>query len=168
MQIRETIRWAIFAGEEKDYVKLTTRVLLALIIGAAILLLTNGRLIANIGVSTDKMLFWKTGGTIQSGDYVTFMLDHPLLSRPVKVVKQVKCTPGQHLKVDMEAAYCDGVYLGPKKKKTLTGKDMPLFIYNGRIPDGMYFLMNEHKDSFDSRYYGLVEGSKLTRLKVLF
>jgi len=34
---------------------------------------------------------------------------------------------------------------------------MSRFVYNGAIPDGMYFMMGSHKDSYDSRYYGLVD-----------
>lgn len=168
MTVKDAVRWFLFAGHEPDKRKLAAMLILALAVGLVPVITLSGRLYLNIGISTSKKLFWASPGPIKKGDYVSFMLDHPLLKHPYKVVKQVRCVPGDHLYVDDKAAYCNGKFLGLKKKKTLKGEDMPKYRYDGVIPPGKYFVMNEHKDSFDSRYYGLVDEKKLLRMKVLF
>ena len=142
--------------------------LLGIGVGVIVVLMLQGRLYANTGISLDKRLFWLSPGPIGPKDYVTFVLDHPLLPHSARVVKQVRCVPGQWLRVDDEAAWCDGKRLGPKKRFTRDGRPMPVFRYDGRIPAHKYFVMNPHKDSFDSRYYGLRDEHELKRLKVLF
>lgn len=143
-------------------------VTLGLILGLLIVKALEGNLYPNIGVSTSQYMFWKDPGPIHQGDFVAFTLEHPLLEHPVKVVKQVRCDSGQYLEVTNESASCDGEFLGLKKKYTLKGDPMPVFTYDGVIPDGKVFVMNEHEYSFDSRYYGLKDKSIMTRLKVLF
>lgn len=138
------------------------------VLGLVLVGLLAGRLYANIGVSTDKHLFWRSEGPLATHDYVTFLLKHPLLPHPAKVVKEVRCVPGQHLRVTDKEAWCGNEYLGPKKPFTLDGRPMPKWTYDGVIPPGKYFVMNRHKDSFDSRYYGLRDRQELTRLVVLF
>jgi type IV secretory pathway protease TraF len=40
---------------------------------------------------------------------------------------------------------------------TLKGATLPMFVFNGKVPDGMLFVSGQHKDSFDSRYWGFLE-----------
>lgn len=148
--------------------RLLLNIVLGVAVGALIVWGLQGRLYANTGISTDKLLFWASPGPLQTGDWVTFILAHPMLPHSARVVKEVRCGPGQYLKVTDQAAYCDGELLGPKKKRALDGRPMPKWTYDGVIPPGKYFVMNRHRDSFDSRYYGLRDRAELKRLVVLF
>ena len=38
---------------------------------------------------------------------------------------------------------------------------MQYFAFNGKIPSDFMFVMGEHKDSYDSRYFGLKEKSRV-------
>ena len=33
---------------------------------------------------------------------------------------------------------------------TLKGTTLPLFVFNGKVPDGKLFVSGQHRDSFDS------------------
>jgi type IV secretory pathway protease TraF len=78
------------------------------------------------------------------------------------LVKKVGCLPGQHLKVTMEQAYCDGVRIGHIRHTTIDGRSIAPALYDGVIPPEKVFLLGEHYYSYDSRYFGLVSFSWLT------
>lgn len=168
MAATDLVRRFIFANQKASALPLVRRLAVAMAVAALAVVALKGNLYANTGISTDKHLFWRSPGPLAAHDFVTFTLDHPLLPHPAQVVKEVRCVPGQHLRVTDTEAYCDGKYLGPKKPYTLDGRPMPKWQYDGIIPEGQFFLMNPHKDSFDSRYYGLRKREELTRLVALF
>ncbi len=159
----------LLRGPEKKNPRVTPLIVIAgLAIGMGIWTILEVQLYLNVGISTPEKLFIRVDGPPRKGDFVAFTLDHPMLPHPEKVVKRIRCVPGEHLKVTDEAAWCDGEYLGPKKRFTLDGRPMPKFTYDGVIPEHRFFVMNPHKDSFDSRYYGLVDDKDKIRLKALF
>jgi signal peptidase I len=84
-----------------------------------------------------------------------------------KMVKNVVCKEGMYLKVVERDYYCNGVYLGRAKERDHYGRYVENFKYNGVIPEGYYFLMGTHPDSYDSRYYGLAPRERIIG-KVLF
>lgn len=77
----------------------------------------------------------------------------------VFMLKRVECVGGEKLTVENKEYYCDGRYLGRAKDRSRAGKAVRNFVFNGNIPDGMFFAMAPHIDSYDSRYYGLVKAS---------
>lgn len=168
MEAIERLRTKVFGTNKLSTSIVVKRVAIALAIAAVAVVALKGRLYANVGISTDKHVFWYSPGPLHVHDFVTFTLIHPLLPHPAEVVKEVRCVAGQNLRVTDKAAYCDGQYLGPKKPKTLDGRPMPKFTFDGVIPAGQVFLMNPHKDSFDSRYYGLKPVKDMKRLVALF
>lgn len=90
--------------------------------------------------SLDHRVFWMTDEVPGPGDYATFELSHPLAGpEPVLISKQLKCWPGETLKVEGRDFWCGGHYLGRAKTKTLTGKPLPLFSFSGPIPEGKAF-----------------------------
>jgi len=105
---------------------------------------------------------------VKKGDYVIFHLSSQLLDngKSKKVIKEVSCVPGDWLHVDTRNRffYCNGQYLGKAKESSLKGKPLPLFTYDGRIPEGKLFVSGQHKDSFDSRYWGFLEQGRVERL----
>lgn len=100
---------------------------------------------------------------IKKGDYVTLDVTYPYGDVPedITVTKIVGCVPGQYLKVEGLEFYCDGKHLGTAKEETLRGKKTKVFQYDGIIPYGRLFLIGPHEYSFDSKYFGLVEVTKL-------
>jgi conjugal transfer pilin signal peptidase TrbI len=73
------------------------------------------------------------------------------------VMKVARCLPGEHLTVSDRTYHCNGEYLGRAKEYSLKGEKVDNFIHNGVVPSGKICVMGEHKDSFDSRYFGFIE-----------
>ncbi|MDB5575731.1 MAG: type secretory pathway protease TraF-like protein [Bradyrhizobium sp.] len=116
-------------------------------------------------------------GPIAKGDYVMFQLSHALAGpEPVSVTKHALCLPGQRLdmiekpsrtrKREWDAWYfCDQVLLNVSKPFTRGGAHLPHLIWGGPIPPGLMFVGSGAPNGFDSRYFGLVPVSALTRMK---
>ena len=109
---------------------------------------------------------------LRKWDYVVFPKAHPFLfdGKEKPYVKVVRCLPGQWLKTEPDRTFwCDGEFLGMAATKDSKGRPTPLFSYNGRIPEGRYFVLGEHPMSFDSKYWGFVRRDEITaRAKPLF
>lgn len=78
------------------------------------------------------------------------------LREGTSIIKKVGCLPGQHLRVTMRQADCDGVKVGHIRHKTMDGRPISPVLYDGIIPPDKVFLLGEHYYSYDSRYFGLV------------
>lgn len=102
-----------------------------------------------------------TGEKVGRNDYVAF--DHLVPDgKNIHELKMVACLPLDELVVTQEgipAFFCNGVFVGRAKIRTPSGKLLPIFQYNGRIPEGKYFVFGAHENSYDSRYYGFIDGS---------
>ena len=112
---------------------------------------------------------------IKSGDYVLLNINQELIRQITnnpdtdKILKIVGCAGGSVLKVAGNDYYCNGVFIGHAKDISLAGKPLSHYAFNGTIPRGSLFVIGEHKDSFDSRYFGLVSvGSVVARAYPLF
>ena len=85
-------------------------------------------------------------------------------SAPAPVMKIARCVPGEYLHVADRRYYCNDHYLGTAKEYSLRGEKVGNFVYDGVIPEGRIFVMGEHRDSFDSRYYGFIEVTDVTAI----
>jgi signal peptidase I/conjugal transfer pilin signal peptidase TrbI len=79
-------------------------------------------------------------------------------------MKIARCLPGEHLTVSERLYYCNAEYLGRAKEYSLKGEKVENFVYNGVVPSGKVFVMGEHKDSLDSRYFGFIEAGHVTAI----
>lgn len=148
--------------------------------------ITNS-LVISTGESLNKTLFVKSfSKEIREGDYVTIMSDpDDPIAKGRYLTKKVFCAPGSILKIKGDDYYCNDSFIGAAKHKTKTGEPVTPFnpcmfpsqdklnlaakkVDNEgnsyceiRIPDGYYFVAGTHKDSYDSRYFGLVPFSKI-------
>jgi conjugal transfer pilin signal peptidase TrbI len=114
--------------------------------------------------SIDKTILLKSNGDITKGDYVKYHLDNNLVGN-IEITKIVGCFQGEKLKYDSMHFYCNGVELGLVKKESKRGDKLePFTKKNMTIPKGYVYLMGTHKDSFDSRYFGLVKIDNLKKL----
>ena len=118
--------------------------------------------------SLSHRIFWVSRGPqcIGRGDYVFF--EDAELARKVgkpehpNIFKIIRCDEGDTLTVDAEKRFfCNGEFLGVAKDYSLKGEEMQYFAFNGKIPKGFMFVMGEHKDSCDSRYFGFKEKSRV-------
>jgi conjugal transfer pilin signal peptidase TrbI len=80
------------------------------------------------------------------------------------VMKIARCLPGDHMKVSDREYYCNGEHLGHAKEYSLKGEKVDNFVYDGVVPSKKIFVMGEHKDSLDSRYFGFIEATDVTAI----
>ena len=85
-------------------------------------------------------------------------------SAPAPVMKIARCIPGEYLRVADRRYYCNDEYLGTAKEHSLRGEKVDNFVYDDVIPQGKLFVMGEHRDSFDSRYFGFIEVTDVTAI----
>jgi type IV secretory pathway protease TraF len=101
---------------------------------------------------------------IKRCEYVAF--DHMVPEgKVIHEMKEVVCLPEDDLLVNNDEAptyFCNGIMIGRAKKRTPSGKTLDPFRYNGKIPAGKYFVFGTHENSYDSRYYGFIDGAGLT------
>lgn len=128
--------------------------------------------------SIDAWAVRKVGGTVERNDLVMFELRHPLVGPlPVNVTKYALCLPGDRLASytmhsdrypkRLEAAFfCNGSLIGVSKPYGRSGQRLDYFRWkSGAIPEGQAYIGSSYKDGFDSRYFGLVPISALTRME---
>lgn len=116
-------------------------------------------------------------GPIRKGDYVMFLLSHPLAGpKPVNVTKMALCMPGERIdmieKPGMTAGgwngwyYCNERLLSVSKPYGRNGMKLEHWQpVEATIPPGFIFVGSSHPDGFDSRYYGPVALDRLTRME---
>lgn len=118
--------------------------------------------------SLKHRIYWLTRDPdkVVRGDYVLF--HHKELAAKVgmkkseEMLKVIGCNEGDQLTVDAEKKfYCNGEYLVRAKDISLKGEPLQHFVFIGQIPKGVMFVMGQHKDSYDSRYFGFVEKNRI-------
>ena len=114
---------------------------------------------------------------IQKGDFVMFMLSHPLAGpKPVNVTKQALCMPGERIAMIEKPSktshawdgwyYCNEHLLNVSKPIGRNGMKLDHWQpREGTIPAGLIFVGSNHPDGFDSRYYGPVAIDRLKRME---
>ena len=106
---------------------------------------------------------------LKEGDYSVFSIDTSYIPNchPCQVVKRISCVEGEHLYCNGAGAYyCGKRFLGMAKKISRKGEPVRPFVFNGIVPVNKIFATGEHKDSYDSRYFGFVERSKIKGLAI--
>jgi len=118
--------------------------------------------------SLKHRIYWLTRNPekVVRGDYVLF--HHKELAAKVgmkkseEMLKVLGCNEGDQLTVDAEKKfYCNGEYMIRAKDISLKGEPLQHFVFNGQIPKGVMFVLGQHKDSYDSRYFGFVDKNRI-------
>lgn len=130
-----------------------------------LLIVFVGRIVVVTTPSIDKTILIKTKGeALLKGDYVMYNLKSKLVG-DVKISKKIGCVEREKISVINRHIYCNGDFLGAAKTESKKGDKLNVFTNKDLIiPDGYVYIMGTHKDSFDSRYFGLVEKNKLKKL----
>lgn len=108
---------------------------------------------------------------LKTGDYVMFSLlkSKPESDLPAKLVRMIKddgedseikkigCIAGEELKNIGNEFYCKSRLIAKAKEYSLGGERLKRFEFSGKIPKGNMFLVGDHVDSYDSRYFGFIK-----------
>jgi len=131
------------------------------------------KIVISWGGSVPYRVFLKSDSLPKKGDYVVLATSgDDKFARGKVIIKRVMCTEGEVLKIGQLNYYCcksetdelyKCTYLGKAKLHSITGEPVIPFNPCGttpvcvvRIPEGKYFVVNDHIDSYDSRYFGFV------------
>lgn len=134
--------------------------------------MTGAYLVSNIiysaSNSTKYRFFWLTSSVPEKNDYAMFKYpdNDYLTSRDVTdpFTKRIGCVGHDSLELRNNIYYCNGKFLGIQLKKDSEGKNLPLFVYSGEIPEGKVFMVGDNPRSGDSRYFGLVDISSAKKV----
>jgi|JFJP01.1.fsa_nt_gi conjugal transfer pilin signal peptidase TrbI len=79
-----------------------------------------------------------------------------------KVVRKVGCSEREKLTRNENGDFfCHGLFIGKALEKDSLGNPLPQFQFSGKIPIGSLFMIGENPDSYDSRYYGLIQTNRI-------
>ena len=127
-----------------------------------------GRLTITRTSSVKYRVFWTMGadtGKLKKGRYLraNHSLELPQYKcSPCSIVKKVGCMPGDRLDVKDGMFFCNDEFLC--KAMAINGIDY--FHHAGAIPAGHLFVMGDSKNSYDSRYFGLISFEDIDALLI--
>lgn len=147
------------------------RAALVLLAGIVVGVSLPGRIIVATSDSLDHRIFFKVPvpARIETGDYLLFRLQGEKHKEHIRkgirendvLIKKVGCVPGETLTRDGEGTfYCHQIRLGTALKSDSNGNELPVFSFIGPIPEGSYYMMGTNPQSFDSRYFGLIDADE--------
>lgn len=119
-----------------------------------------------------RVFFLSNFSTFEKGDYVLFYVRSEHIEKPTMAIKKIACDEGETLiavEIGNKSYFCvprfahwfNHEYIGTAKEYSLKGEKLESFAFNGKIPKGYAFVVGQHKDSYDSRYFGLVRKSEI-------
>jgi len=130
-------------------------------------MLIPSRFAVSITPSTEHRIFFlKKGpppGELKKGAYVMLNIRSEYVDHgtPRLVIKRIACSGGEVLNAVGRSFYCDGREIAVAKDLSLKGEELPRFHYRGKIPVDAVFVTGQHRDSFDSRYFGFVRNEEV-------
>ena len=145
---------------------------LILFLGALIMagMLIPSRFAVSLTPSTDHRVFFLKQGPareeLRRGAYVLFDFRSEYIDggSSRKAIKRVACGAGDEFSTSGDTCYCNGREMAVAKIRSLKGEKLPHFSYNGKIPEDRIFVTGQHRDSFDSRYFGFIGKEKVKAL----
>jgi type IV secretory pathway protease TraF len=105
--------------------------------------------------SVDHTLFLRLPLTLVENRYVLAKIDGNRVNKEgsVNIIKRIACMPGQVIETREQQFFCNGC---------LIGKGKPGYkALNKRLGKDEFFLTGDSDESFDSKYFGLVNGSDI-------
>jgi len=152
--------------------KKRTILLLSLVLAGFAGSFLPGRISVTLTPSVKYRVWWLSQDTskVRHGQYVLFHLPSSNLKgmpvpetvvngQDIRAIKRVGCDEGETLSQKKRDFFCGDEFLGHAKETSQKGEPLTPFLFTGKIPAGEVFLVGDHPDSFDSRYFGLIEKS---------
>ena len=119
-----------------------------------------GRLVVATSFSIEHLVFFKrtifNQDEVKKGSYVLIELytDVQPDCMPCLISKKVACTEGDTLGINGNEYFCNDEFIGKSKKFSQKGKPTNPYRQAGKLQKGQIFLTGNHKDSYDSKYFG--------------
>ena len=152
-----------------------TLIVLILIAGTA---LPNYFAVTTTASLNKRIFFIKKGKQVEklkTGDYVMFSLlksrrENDLPAKLVRMIeddgeclqiKRIGCSAGEEIRNIGNEYYCKNELIARAKDYSLGGERLKKFEFSGRIPEGDMFLVGDHIDSYDSRYFGFIKAKDI-------
>ena len=123
----------------------------------------SARLIWNRTASTPIGLYWLSDAPFAHGRWVVVSASsrqalwaqaHGFVGAEWPLLKQVAGGPRDKICRDGTAMLINGSEVGAAHMNDLLGRKLPVWSGCLVLQDGQYFLMNDHPDSLDGRYFG--------------
>ena len=98
---------------------------------------------------------------ITRGRYVMFDLPDEFAdlvsAKNLPAIKEIAGIEGDKLEVVGKTFFCNGKSIGKAKQYSLKGEKVEHFAESTVIPEGKLFVVGQHKDSLDSKYFGFLD-----------
>lgn len=145
---------------------------LLIFIGAVLMLADGvlGRVVYARTPSVEYRFFFivkKSPSDVKKGDYVLFRINDRYFS--TLAVKRVSCTEGEVVWRAGRDFYCGNTYMGTAKEHSLKGERLEAFLSDNQkltLEEGYVFVSGNHRDSYDSRYFGPIKKSRILAVLV--
>ena len=112
---------------------------------------------------------------LKTGDYVMFSLlkskqENDLPAKLIKMIeddgkelqiKRIGCSAGEEVKNVGNDYFCKSQLIAIAKDYSLGGERLKKFEFSGKIPKDDMFLVGDHIDSYDSRYFGFIKAKDI-------
>ena len=152
----------------KNFLWVRRKIIAVMVITGAVTWFTCNHFKVSLTHSLVYRFFWISTGqqqiaNISKDSYVTYYNYVPApINRVMSEIKRIGCVAGEKLTVDdHDDYYCNGEFIAHAKRKSLFKTDLTPFRFDGKVPEGMYFTVGDHRDSYDSRYYGFVAQTRI-------
>jgi signal peptidase I/conjugal transfer pilin signal peptidase TrbI len=167
MQNDLSSRNSSFGGKVSAFCHTLSGIAFCMTLSAGLAWFLADHVLVTTTASLSQRVFWRSFDrkdivNTKQGDFVIFDQYLPEPRKETRsVIKRVTCGPGDSLVVKDDEYYCNDRYLVRAKQNTLMGSPLVPFVFNGVVPQGKVFATGDHIDSYDSRYYGFKDISKV-------
>jgi len=130
-----------------------------------------GRITVATSGSLDHRVFFllPAPAKVELGDYLVFhhqglsQVQQGLRGDHNQMIKEVGCLPGDQLTIDAaNHFFCNGRSLGQALEADSKGRPLPRFSFTGSVPADKLFMVGTHPRSYDSKYYGFIDGREIS------